>query len=191
MPVYVTAAGDAARSVCDGGVARRKAYVEKYGLSMDAEIDLRDVLTEYGVNDVLFLLGVPVKRCQMQATQALLEYAAFLTSTAHDTIYGQYPTLSHGELPYITLAMHKLCSGSRVTGALVSEAHRRATNWHSDTELPEHKLIILVLVALTKDLELHDAVTKADTALAEWAVFTKQSKEFAQQRRETIEALLQ
>lgn len=183
MPLYITAAGDASRDVCEGGVKRREAFVKKYGLTYDEPIDLRDVLEEYGANDVCFLLGVVMHPGQHAARVALRQYAVWLATEAMDHLTEEAWS---GKLDSIIRAVFKLGQG-KAFDAMIEDAHCWALVEHDTSVLPETRALWQVLVSLTlPDRPLHDVVTKADAALQEYAVIIGQAESMAAARGKAL-----
>ncbi len=54
MTVYTKASLTAKYNVCDQGVERTKAALEKNGLTMDSKVSMQLILRELGLSDTLF-----------------------------------------------------------------------------------------------------------------------------------------
>lgn len=189
MPIFVTAAGDASREVCEGGVKRREAFVKKYNLSYDSPINLLDVLAEYGANDTLFLLGVAMHPGKAQAETALREYAAFLLSQVMDRI-----RLPKAQWPYLTKAVGIAIKVGRGNShkAAIAAAHESMKILAKASYTPAMQSLVNVVVSLTlPDRPLHDVVNKADACFQEYAVYTGQPEAIAKLRAEVLARLIE
>ena len=189
MPIFVTAAGDASREVCEGGVKRREAFVKKYNLTYDSPINLLDVLKEYGANDTLFLLGVAMHPGKQQAETALREYAAFLLTQVLDRI-----RLPKAQWPYLTKAVGaaiKVGLGKSHEPAIAA-AHEAMKVLAKVSYTPAMQSLVNVVVSLTlPNRPLHDVVNKADACFQEYAVFVGQPEQIAKLRAETLGKLIE
>lgn len=159
---YTTQAG-----ICEGGMERTIATLERLGLTMDSWVTMQLILRELGLSDTLFSFCKVKKSDEAEAKRVLRTYMEHVATTAYKFIYISDPPY-FGKLREPMLAIDK-----RVRGLdrrpLFAAQYKVVKALHSAENRPHIKHWLNALLCLLSEYADHLCATHASIALMDGA----------------------
>lgn len=120
MTIYTRAAYTTTQGICEGGMERTIATLEKLGLTMDSDVSIQLIMRELGLLDTLYSFCKVCKRSEAEAQHVIRQYCLFVGGKA-----AQWLLLTRGDLSELVAASNKALN-MRFTGRDNGKVRRRA-----------------------------------------------------------------
>lgn len=159
---YTTKAG-----ICEGGLERTNAVLERLGLTYDSWVSMQLIMRELGLSDTLFSFCKVKKGDEAEAHRVLTTYTEYVASILYKYIWIADPTYT----PKLSRAMAAI--DKRLKGhdrkALLQAQYQTVRKLHEEELRPQIKHWLNGLLCLLSDNPLHLASTHASIALMDGA----------------------
>lgn len=159
---YTTNAG-----ICEGGMERTMAALEKHGLGLHSWVTMQLILRELGLSDTLFSFCKVKKGDEPEARRVLRHYMGHVAATAYRFIWVADPSY----VDKLNRPIHAI--DKRVRGhdrrALFAAQYKDVAKLHKEETRPQIKHWLHALMCLLSEYGDHLCATHASIALMDGA----------------------
>lgn len=102
MTIYTRAAYTTTQGICEGGMERTQATLDKLGLTMDSDVSMQLIMRELGLLDTLYSFCKVCTRSEAEAERVIRQYCLFVGGKA-----AQWLALTHSDMAEMIAAANR------------------------------------------------------------------------------------